>query len=417
MLFWKSTPDVFMRDRAPRIGLRPGLIAAAAVLVLFATAARLNLHAQATTAAEVRAIWVVRSTLSSATAIETMVDAAKAAGFNTLLVQVRSQHDAHDLAIEGFDPIAETVERAHAAGLQVHGWISVSLASNAADLPLSREHVVYRHPDWLMVPQALAADLIKVDPKSPEYLGRLARYVRAQPAGVDELYMSPVVPAAADYVVDSIREIVAKYPFDGVHLDSLRYPRSDFDFGRESLAGFRRSVVATLSAADQAAYDRRLTTEPLIYTEAFPERWRAFRADHVTGLVARLDEAIKAVRPSALLSVAVAPDPVAAAANTLQDWRTWLDRDLIDVVCPVTSTTDIALFASQVASARQAAGPHPLWAGIGASRLSQTEVVAKIQAARRIGAGGVALFSYDGLTGPSRGTEYLAQLGRAAFLQ
>ena len=30
---------------------------------------------------------------------------------------------------------------------------------------------------------------------------------------------------------------------------------------------------------------------------------------------------------------------------------------------------------------------------------------------------GVVLFSYDGLTGPSRGTEYLSQVGRAAFMQ
>ena len=89
----------------------------------------------------------------------------------------------------------------------------------------------------------------------------------------------------------------------------------------------------------------------------------------------------------------------------------------IDVVCPVTSTTDPSMFAAEVASVRQIAGDRATWAGIGASALSERDIVATVQAARRLGAGGVILFSYDGLTGPSRGTEYLSQVGRAAFMQ
>lgn len=81
------------------------------------------------------------------------------------------------------------------------------------------------------------------------------------------------------------------------------------------------------------------------------------------------------------------------------------------------STLEPSAFAADVASVRGAAGGHPTWAAIGASGLSETEIVASVKAARRLGAGGVILFSYDGLTGPSRGTEYLAQVGRAAFAQ
>ena len=80
-------------------------------------------------------------------------------------------------------------------------------------------------------------------------------------------------------------------------------------------------------------------------------------------------------------------------------------------------TTDSGTFASQIAAARDAAGPRPIWAGIGAYRLSADQILQNVQAARRLGAGGVILFSYDSLTGPSRGLEYLAQLGRAAFVQ
>jgi dihydrodipicolinate synthase/N-acetylneuraminate lyase len=68
-------------------------------------------------------------------------------------------------------------------------------------------------------------------------------------------------------------------------------------------------------------------------------------------------------------------------------------------------------------AARSAAGRHPLWAGIGAYRLSSDEIVASVQAARRLGVDGLILFSYDSLTGPTRGPAYLAQVGRAAFMQ
>src|SRR5215510_12134566 len=51
---------------------------------------------------EVRALWVVRTTLSSPAAIETMVKSARGAGFNTLLVQVRGRADAYYNG--GFEP-------------------------------------------------------------------------------------------------------------------------------------------------------------------------------------------------------------------------------------------------------------------------------------------------------------------------
>jgi hypothetical protein len=80
-------------------------------------------------------------------------------------------------------------------------------------------------------------------------------------------------------------------------------------------------------------------------------------------------------------------------------------------------TTDATTFIAQVAAARTVAGRHPLWAGIGAFRLSSSQIVDNVQAARRLGVGGVILFSYDSLTGPTRGPEYLAEVGRAAFMQ
>jgi uncharacterized lipoprotein YddW (UPF0748 family) len=415
-----------MPDRLPRVARARGAFASAAALGLAAAISAGGLRAAGPD--EVRALWVVRTTLSSPAAIDTMVTAADAAGFNTLLVQVRGRADAYyagalepratALAAQpAFDPLAETIERAHLAGLKVHAWVNVNLIASATELPTARDHVVYRHPEWLMVPRALAEDLVAIDPHSPEYLGRIARYVRGEPADLEGLYLSPITAPAADYTVGIIRDIVQRYAVDGVHLDYARYPNDDFDYSRDALAAFRRSVLGDLSTADQRKYDRRLPAEPLIYTQAFPERWRTFRTAQLTALMAQMREAVKGVRATALVSAAVMPDLEDASRRRFQDWRAWLERDLIDVVCPMAYTTDASVFTTQVAIAREVAGRHPLWAGIGAYRLSPSEIVANVQSARRIGVGGVILFSYDSLTGPTRGIEYLAQVGRAAFLQ
>jgi uncharacterized lipoprotein YddW (UPF0748 family) len=376
---------------------------------------------------EVRALWVVRTTLTSPAAIATMVDAAKNGGFNTLLVQVRGRGDAYfQLGIEprppslgaqpAFDPLATTIARAHAAGLQVHAWINVNLVASAVETPAARGHVIYRHPEWLMVPRALADDLSRVDPHSPGYVGRLARYARSQSAEIEGLYLSPVSSQSVAYTTSVVRDIADRYEIDGVHFDYIRYPTSDFDYGAQTLAAFRESVGRDLGAADQRRYDARVAAgETIIYTQAFPERWRGFRAARLTALLTSLRSAVKSVRPAALVSVAVIPDPAEASARRLQDWRAWLDSGLVDVVCPMAYTTDSTLFAEQIATAKQAAGSHPLWAGIGAYRLSSEQIVENTQAARRLGVGGIILFSYDSLADSTHGPGYVAQVGRAAF--
>jgi uncharacterized lipoprotein YddW (UPF0748 family) len=220
-----------------------------------------------------------------------------------------------------------------------------------------------------------------------------------------------------EYTVGVVRDIAQRYAVDGVHLDYMRYPTEDFDYNRDALAGFRDSVAPDLSLADRRQYDGRLTGEPLIYTQTFPERWRAFRSNQLTNLVVKVREAVKAVKPTATISAAVMPDLGEAWSRHLQDWKTWLEQDLIDVVCPMAYTTDAATFVAQVTAARSAAGRHPLWAGIGAYQLSSIRIVENVQAARRLGVGGIILFSYDSLTGPTRGPDYLSEVGRAAFLQ
>jgi uncharacterized lipoprotein YddW (UPF0748 family) len=375
-------------------------------------------------APEVRALWVQRTSLTSPDQITRLVREARDSGFNTLLVQVRGRGDAYfaqgleprpaTLAKEPatFDPLGQTLAAAHAAGLRVHAWINVNLIASAVLLPTDPGHLLHRHPDWLMLPRALAPDLVRHDPRDPAYVARLVAWTRAHSTSVEGLFASPIPIESARHVEAVVTDLIERYPLDGVHLDYIRYPTAEFDYSAMALAAFRESVAPDLTAAERARLDARLVREPLIYTDAFPERWQLYRRARLTDLVARIRIAVKHHRPQAMLTAAVKPDVREAVEERLQDWQDWAGRGLLDAVCPMAYTPDLERFRLVVQEAARAAAPHALGAGIGAYRLDSAETVSHIRAARAAGAHGIALFSYDSLSPPA-----LRTIGRAAFAE
>jgi uncharacterized lipoprotein YddW (UPF0748 family) len=291
---------------------RAGVAAIAAVAVAALAAA--HVHARD----EARAVWVSRSSLATPQAVDEVVATATKDGFQTLLVPVRERGDAYFLggieprpaalsSLSTFDPLADILAKGHARGLAVHAWINVNLVSGT-DVPPSRAHVVYRHPEWLMVPRQIADDLAPLDPDGPEYLGRLTRFARTRSGELEGLYLSPATPASIEYTAGIVRDIVQRFAVDGVHLDYLRYPSDDFDYSRETLRVFGQNPAQ------------------------FPDRWRKFRTDRLTALLNELRRAVKTARPSAIVSVAGDSDPAVASVRHLQDWNTWVSRGLLDVM-------------------------------------------------------------------------------------
>ncbi len=378
-------------------------------------------------APEVRSLWVLSSTLMSPDAIQLAVTTAADAGFNTLFVQVRARGDAMflggvepvgvvSLERAGFDPLAEVLRQAGEVGLAVHAWVNVNLVSSASQLPISRDHIAYRHPEWLMVPRDLARELGPLDPKNPAYLGKLARWTRGHPRELEGLYSSPLHPAAVDHTVAVVRDLVTRYPVDGVHLDYARYPNDGFDFSRAAVASFRDEMRGELTTDRLRDLDAASALDPLTYPDAYPEAWTRFRRSRMTALIMRLRTAVRQARPDAVVSAAVVADLADAYGRRLQDWATWIETGLLDAVCPLAYTVDPAVFGTQIAEARRIPGLHQVWAGIGAFRLTVPRTLENIFTARREGVDGVALFSYDSLAPNVHDQpDYLMQVGRTAF--
>lgn len=356
---------------------------------------------------EVRALWVVRDTMVSPTSVKDMVKQAHAAGFNNLIVQVRGRGDAYYMARwepraallknqdSDFDPLALTIQEAHAAGIKVHAWINTFLVADAGTLPESRDHAMYKHPEWLAVPRGIANELYRGDPKAPNYSDTLITYAQNNKEELEGIFFSPAHPGVKEQIYNLWIDITERYDVDGLHFDYIRYPNRQFDYSRTSLDRFRAELEKTISAEDRKHFAEIAATDPLAHVNAFPDRYSQFQRDQVTDLVERIYQGVKARKPDATVSAAVFANDKDAFDARCQDWKLWLKRGILDVVCPMAYTEETPTFARQIEVAVGARGTNQVWAGIGSWKIPIVSTLEKISAAREKGAQGFILFSYN----------------------
>jgi uncharacterized lipoprotein YddW (UPF0748 family) len=297
--------------------------------------------------APLRTFWTSRASLESPDAVRRAVAGAAEGSFDTVMVPVALVADAFQV----FDGAREMINEARARGLRVHAWIEVMLVAATGELPPSREHVLYQHPEWLMVPRELASEMMKVDVRTPGYLGRLTRWARANPTRVDGVYVSPLATEAASYLVAAVTAAAKRYPVDGVFLDAVRFPGVDFDYSRHAMELFRAETRPQLSPEERARLDDVEAIDPFGYAEEFPERWRAFRQLRLTNLVSRLRKSLSDISPTLVVSAGVPSDPSNALAESFQDWTRWMETGLVDGVGRRSGTSGTIVFSPDAFSA------------------------------------------------------------------
>ena len=363
-----------------------------------------------TPASEVRGMWVVRTSITTPQSIARVVSQAKAHNFNTLFVQVRGRGDAfYESTLEprseeltgqplSFDPLQETIDQAHAAGIQVHAWINTCFVWGSPHLPISPEHVVNAHPDWL--------------DRDPEGHSRMTTGADCEGA-----FLSPANLDARKHIHDVYLEIATKYDVDGMHFDYIRYPNLTYDYSRAMVSRFQDEITPKLSASECQAFDLRLRKDRLAYVHAFPIQFADFRRRQVTEMVRDISHDIKAAKPNMVMSAAVFADSKDAYKVRGQDWKTWLREGYLDAVVPMAYGKDTAKVAAQIADAVNCAreSNRYVYAGIGAWHIPAASTIAKIAASRKLGANGEVLFSYGGVTKDGASEGYLDKVAGTCY--
>jgi uncharacterized lipoprotein YddW (UPF0748 family) len=266
---------------------------------------------------EVRAIWVTRFEYQTESDVKAILLNCASLGFNTVLFQVRGQADAYYRSrLEpwaerlggrdpGFDPLEAACREARKLGLSLHAWLNVMPAWKGTTPPTDRSQVSLRHPDWIVV----------------------GRNGRRQAWNDHYLCLNPCLPAVRDHLTAVCRDIVSRYPVDGLHLDYIRFIEGDWSYDEKTLALFRQNTGAR--------------------PEDRPEEWTAFRRAAVTELVGMIHRAVQEERPGVILSAAVFPT-AKARWGIHQDAAGWVKAGLVDWVFPMTYTDSDADFRAEI---------------------------------------------------------------------
>jgi uncharacterized lipoprotein YddW (UPF0748 family) len=337
---------------------RAGIPLRVASAVLIVAAAHVALSAASTS---MRAYWIAPSSMSSTQNIRRAIAAAVSSGHDAVIASLAI---GARLESDSFDAGAELLREARERGLAAHLSVTVNLAAAADELPASRDHVIYTHPEWLMVPRQIAAEMLKVDPRSPAYLGQIARWTRGNTDRVDGLYVSPLDPAATSYLVNAVIAAVGRYALDGLYLEAVEFPGEDFDYSRHAMDLFRARMRSVMSALERTRLDEIEAIDPFAYAEEFPDEWRRFRESALTDLLERVRSGLGNKTPAISIAAGARGDAEASLKEHFQAWRTWLDRGIVDRVGYRSRSTGTVLlspdgvFASipEVPSAAQAAG-------------------------------------------------------------
>lgn len=347
------------------------------------------------TVSEMRAMWVARWDITSPEACRTLVKLARDYNLNTLVVQVRGRGDAlyksrleppcETLDPPDFDPLGMILDEGHKAGLQVHAWINANYTWGAAQMPVSPEHIVNKHPDWLM---------------------RTSQNAVTFTAGgeTEGAYTCPTNQLFREFLRDIYLDVATNYDVDGVHFDFIRYPSTDYCYCDRCLSAFQTEIDSRLDPQE------KLTVANLpdrnAYTSAFPGAWDSFRREQITKEVYTVYDAVKAVQPNVMVSASVFANSSDAYNHRFQDWKRWLADRKLDALFPMAYSTSTDTFADQIQDAVSSSRGIPVCAGIGSYQITAESTIEKIQKARELGAAGWCLFSYS-VTDQGKKTEYV----------
>ncbi len=200
--------------------------------------------------------------------------------------------------------------------------------------------------------------------------------------------LCPSDPRNRKYELDALLE-AAEYDIDGIHLDYIRYkgPHVCYCAGCRERFGEQSGEPVADWPADVAPGGPRA------------EAYAGFKRDQITGFVREVRHALKEKKPNLKLSAAVW-EPAPSALRVSQDWPSWVDEGLLDFICPMIYTEDMAYFRGTLSEIMaRVAGRAQVCPGMKASMRPRPEsqtpldvMVDQITAARELGAAGFVFF-------------------------
>ena len=192
---------------------------------------------------EVRGIWASRfewpsSNQTTAKAnIDLMMQRAKDNNFNTVFFQVRGECSTHYPSPDepwastygytnpGWDPLAYAITAAHTRGLKLHAYINTHVFTSSGATPPAS--TTPQHPYNVHGPSATGTNTWALT----DDLG--------DKSATDSYYwISPGHPGASEWTRRQIMYVVKNYDVDGIHLDRIRTPGTNYSYDATTVNRF-----------------------------------------------------------------------------------------------------------------------------------------------------------------------------------
>jgi uncharacterized lipoprotein YddW (UPF0748 family) len=226
-----------------------------------------------------------------------LVENLKLMKIDNLYVHIRSHCDSlfkseyfpqnPNAAEYDYDIFEFILDECHKNGIKVHAWINPYRVSTKTD-------------DVNTLPQDSPAYKWRND-EDPANDKNVLTY--------GGIYLNPAEFAVRQLVLNGIKEVIEKYPVDGIHFDDYFYPTTDPEFDRESYEEYVKSA-----------------THPLPLDE-----WRRANVDV---LISDSQTAVKTHDKKMIFSVSPAASIEKNHDVFFADVESWIEKGSVDVIIP-----------------------------------------------------------------------------------
>lgn len=301
---------------------------ASAALVALATTAQAS-----DPFADTLGLWISRFEYNedSVSSIQSRINNAADLGITDVYWQVRAKADSYyssnfESPAQGWqqniDPLQVALDAAAARGVKLHAWLNTMPIWRDSSQPTDPNHVFFNEEPSFRVTD-INGNVEQLVGGSSSFSGSYAR-------------INHVLPEVQDHLNNVVNDLATNYDVDGIHLDYIRWLgpsdssdgfRPDWDFLPHDDYSHQLYQQATGgNGAAGATFSQR-------------QGYREWVQSRITDLVTRVGDTIDAAELSEgreiELSAAVWNNPTTAEVQYLQDYRTWLEQDLLDVAIPM----------------------------------------------------------------------------------
>lgn len=341
-----------------------------------------------------KALWVVRDILKSKSTIDQLLNDAHKGNFTDLFIQVRGRGDAfynsrilpkaEGLATD-FDPLAYLLEKAHGQKFKIHAWLNVFYVWSAERDPLSKDHVIFEHPEWSAVS---AENLSMVDEGTNRLIAK--KY--------EGIFLSPGDDEFQNSFLNIITELLDHYQLDGIHLDYIRYPGNQYDYSQSMRSKFVLEYGQDPLTLDSLTRNAQ-TKEDIDRSAWIQKKWSEFRRNELTHFVEKIYNKTKSLKSEVMVTAAVFADLAEAHDKVMQDWIVWLQKGILDQAVMMNYAVDQLLFENRIREAKTAAGDSifskKIWIGVAIYNQNSALMREKIKALKKWKPAGLSVFSYE----------------------